>query len=73
MRFTAERIQDLPEIMTVDEAAAYLHVSRTAAYEAVKRGELPAVRCGRLIRIPRFRLEHWLRTGHDVANLRAVR
>ena len=59
--------------MTVSEAAAYLRISRSACYEAVKRGELPCVRSGRLIRIPRFRLEHWLRTGHDVAALRAVR
>lgn len=66
-------LQDLPEIMTVDEAAAYLRISRSSCYEAVKRGDLPCVRSGRLIRIPRFRLEHWLRTGRDVAALKVVR
>lgn len=65
-------LADLPEILTVDEVAAYLRVSRSALYVAVADGRIPAVRHGRSIRIPRFRLEHWLRTGRDVAALRAV-
>ncbi len=32
--------------MSVDEAAVYLGISRTAAYEAVARGEIHALRVG---------------------------
>lgn len=33
--------------VTVPEAGAQLGISRNAAYEAVKRGEIPALRLGR--------------------------
>ncbi|WP_231510154.1 helix-turn-helix domain-containing protein, partial [Streptosporangium roseum] len=38
--------------MTVAESALLLGVHRDAAYDAVHRGELPAIRVGRAIRIP---------------------
>ncbi|MEV0152064.1 helix-turn-helix domain-containing protein [Nonomuraea sp. NPDC050733] len=38
--------------MTVREAAAVLGIDRGAAYDAVRRGELPALRIGRKIIIP---------------------
>ena len=44
---------DLPLVLTADEAADALRISRWAVYEAVKRGELRAVRLGRTLRIPR--------------------
>jgi excisionase family DNA binding protein len=42
--------------VTVDEAARQLGISRGLAYEAVRRGELPSVRLGRRILIPRVAL-----------------
>lgn len=47
------RLDDLPAFLTVDEAAAILRLGRTAAYEAATRGELPTVRFGRRLRVPR--------------------
>jgi excisionase family DNA binding protein len=47
---------DGPAVLTMDEAAAILRISRSAAYEAAKRGELGAVRIGRTLRVPRHRL-----------------
>jgi excisionase family DNA binding protein len=38
--------------MTVRQAAAVLGIDRSAAYDAVRRGELPALRIGRKILIP---------------------
>jgi excisionase family DNA binding protein len=38
--------------MTVREAAAVLGIDRGAAYDAVRRGELPALRIGRKILVP---------------------
>jgi excisionase family DNA binding protein len=46
-----------PLVYTVEEAARLLGIGRTAAYEAARRGELPAVRVGRSVRVPRHRLE----------------
>lgn len=48
-----------PERMTlsVEEAAAALGISRALAYELVRRGELPRLRLGRRIVVPRRALE----------------
>jgi excisionase family DNA binding protein len=43
--------------LTVEEAARELRIGRSAAYEAVRRGQLPAVRIGRSLRVPRHQLE----------------
>ncbi|NRQ30680.1 helix-turn-helix domain-containing protein [Nonomuraea sp. NN258] len=42
--------------MTVAEAAALLGLHRDAAYEAVRRGDLPSIRIGRKILIPTAKL-----------------
>jgi excisionase family DNA binding protein len=45
----------LPEdrvTITVDEAARLLGISRTTAFQAVRSGELPAIRVRRRILIP---------------------
>ena len=44
-------------VFTVDEAAFLLSISRGLAYELVARGELPSIRLGRRIVIPRVVLE----------------
>ena len=46
--------------MTVEEAATALGISRATAYEAVSRGEIPAIRIGRRILIPKVALEKLL-------------
>jgi excisionase family DNA binding protein len=45
-----------PVVLTVEEAAALLRVSRGAAYQAVRCGDIPSVRIGRTIRVPRHRI-----------------
>ncbi|WP_228010474.1 helix-turn-helix domain-containing protein [Nonomuraea phyllanthi] len=42
--------------MTVAEAAALLGLHRDAAYDAVRRGDLPSLRIGRKILIPTAKL-----------------
>jgi excisionase family DNA binding protein len=39
--------------LTVEEAAELLGISRALAYEAVRRGEIPSLRIGRRILVPR--------------------
>jgi excisionase family DNA binding protein len=43
--------------LTVDEAAQVLGISRALAYELVARGELPSLRLGRRIVVPRRALD----------------
>jgi len=52
-------------VFTVDEAAVLLRISRGLAYELVARGELPSIRLGRRIVIPRVVLEEL--TGTAIA------
>jgi len=51
-------------VLTVEEAAEILKVSRGTAYEAVRTGEIPSVRVGRCIRIPRAALDRMLADAH---------
>ena len=46
--------------MTVPEVAKKLGISRNFAYELVKRGELPSIRFGKRILIPKIALENKL-------------
>jgi excisionase family DNA binding protein len=46
--------------MTVEEAAVVLGISRATAYSAVSRGEIPCIRIGRRILIPKVALERLL-------------
>ena len=49
-----------PLVLTVAEAAALLGVSRAFAYELVARGQLPVLRLGRRIVIPKAALRQML-------------
>ena len=44
-------------VLTVDEAAVYLRISRGLAFAAVRDGTLPSLRIGRRILVPRRQLE----------------
>jgi hypothetical protein len=47
--------------LTVPEAGRiYFDLSRNASYEAAKRGDLPTIRMGRLLRVPVVALERML-------------
>jgi excisionase family DNA binding protein len=51
--------------LTVEEVAATLGISRAFAYEAVRRGEIPSIRIGRRVLVPRAALKRLL-DGDDV-------
>lgn len=68
---TASReVGELPPILTVEQAAKYLMIGRSAAYEAVRLGQIPSVRIGRLIRISRTALLDWLATAEGIEESR---
>jgi excisionase family DNA binding protein len=45
-----------PVVISVAQAALLAGVSRQSAYEAARRGEIPTVRIGRRILVPRVKL-----------------
>jgi len=47
-------------VMTVEEAGRYLRLSRGSAYEAARRGDIPTLRIGRRLLVPRGALERLL-------------
>jgi excisionase family DNA binding protein len=46
--------------LSVKDAAKLLGIGRNSAYEAVRRGEIPAIRIGRRCIVPRVALERLL-------------
>jgi excisionase family DNA binding protein len=51
------------DVLTVDEAAAFLRIGRNQLYEAIARGEIPHARIGRTIRLSRQALQRSLERG----------
>jgi excisionase family DNA binding protein len=51
--------------LTVGEAAKLLRLSRAFTYELVARGELPSLRFGRRVVIPRIAIERILNDSVD--------
>lgn len=49
-------------LLRVDEVAQLLKIGRTRTFELIASGELPVVRIGRAVRVPRDDLERWLRS-----------
>ena len=46
-------MRDTELTISVPEAGRrYFGISRTSAFEAARRGEIPAIRIGRLLRVP---------------------
>jgi len=52
--------------ISVPEAGrVYFNLSRNGAYEAARRGEIPTIRVGRLLRVPIVALERRLAEAGD--------
>ena len=70
---TERRSQQMPTkrdqrlTISVEEAGRLLGISRGLAYELVNRGELPSVRLGRRIVVPRRALDRLLDLPDDAA------
>lgn len=56
-------LADLPDVLTIAEAAPVLRISRNSTYEAARRGEIPTIRLGRRILVSRAALVRFLEAG----------
>ena len=48
------------DLLRPEQVGKILGVGRTKLYEMLRAGELPVIRIGRLVRIPRSELDRWL-------------
>ena len=51
---------DERKTLTVEEAARYLGIGRSAAYDAINRGDIPVLKIGRRFLVPAVALEKML-------------
>ena len=54
------------------EVTQILSIGRSKVYELINTGELPSVRIGRCIRVPKSSLENWIKariTSHGSLNI----
>jgi excisionase family DNA binding protein len=59
------RFEDLPDFLSVEEARAYLGLGRSTLYDLLRRGELPGVKFGRVIRIARSTLRRYVEPNEE--------
>jgi excisionase family DNA binding protein len=48
------------KVLTVPQAGAQLGLGRNASYEAAKRGDIPTIRLGKLLRVPKVAFDRLL-------------
>ena len=58
-------IQDLPAAISVEDAGKLVGLSRSAAYRAAARGDMPTFRLGRRLYVPTARLLEMLGISED--------
>lgn len=47
-------------LLRAEEVARLLGIGRSKTYELIASGELPSLRIGRLVRVPRHALDRWI-------------
>ena len=65
MPATASRETVERKTITIPAAGRALGISRNAAYEAARRGEIPTIRIGRLLLVPKVAFERMLERAGD--------
>ncbi|WP_245486819.1 helix-turn-helix domain-containing protein [Mesorhizobium sp. M7A.F.Ca.MR.176.00.0.0] len=54
-------------VMTVPEAGAKLGLSRNGSYDAAARGEIPTIKIGKLLKVPKAAFERMLSLKSEAA------
>lgn len=67
------RAAELPSLLSVDESAKLLGISRSAAYRAALADALPTIRWGRRVYVPTGHLARLLGTSEDEMAVRLAK
>ena len=59
-RHNSRGADDSLALLKVEEAARLLRIGRNTCYDLIRQGQIPHLRLGRIIRVPRFGLESWI-------------
>lgn len=51
------------EVMTIDELAVYLKISKSTLYKLVREGQIPSQKVGRHWRFRKEKIDRWLDKG----------
>jgi excisionase family DNA binding protein len=54
-----------PETWSVREACSILHIAPNTGYKAVREGQIPTIRLGRVLRVPKVALRRLLEGSLD--------
>jgi excisionase family DNA binding protein len=52
---------DQAVLLRAEEVSRLLQIGRTLTFQLIADGDLPVVRIGRAVRVPRYELERWIR------------
>ena len=50
----------ISEVLTIDELAAYLKISKSTLYKLAREGKIPSNKVGRRWRFQKRSIDHWL-------------
>jgi len=57
-----------PDVMTVEQLAAYLQIAKSTLYKLAQEGKVPGQKVGKHWRFSKAAIDEWLRaSGEDVA------
>ena len=61
-----------PEVMTIDDLAAYLQVSKSSLYKLAQDGKVPGQKVGKHWRFHKESVDEWLKRSsrHDLGHTR---
>ena len=52
---------DQPVLLRAEEVSRLLRIGRTMTFQLIASGDLPVVRIGRAVRVPKSELARWIR------------
>jgi excisionase family DNA binding protein len=53
----------MTQLLTIEETAKILRISKSRCYDLVRRGLVPSMHVGKQIRVPLVRLEEYIAAG----------
>lgn len=65
MAVVGQMMNEMNRLMTIEEVAAYMQVSRFTVYRLAKERSMPATRIGRQWRFQKEEIDRWMREQYQ--------